>query len=396
MKILWIGINIGPKMLEIMKSKNGKLLSAYVSHNNIVEGLDALNVDMDSINSYHFSPQIIKNIVAEEWSRTGTSQDVSVGFKNIKYINRLLSKKALCKETRKWALNNQKEQVSVLIYEMHSPFMAAAMEVKKIIPNAQICLIVPDLPQYMDMKMSPVKKFLKKVDWIGIKKLLKKVDKFILYAKPMADFLELKDNQWIVMEGSYDSELVAQPDAIEKSEKISVMYSGVLDMRYGIPELLDAMKLLDDNYELWLTGNGNAVDLIKERAEQDSRIKFYGYLPSRQDLLNKQASATMLISPRRDSEEGSKYCFPSKLFEYMVSGNPVISCYLDGIPKEYHEHLVELKSVTAENIALVITKVAQMQNDEHNEFGEKARNFILNNKNKYAHAEKILEFVKDD
>ena len=64
MKILWIGINIGPKMSEIMKSKEGKLLSAYVSHNNIVDGLDALNADMDSINSYHFSTR--KDFIAHQ------------------------------------------------------------------------------------------------------------------------------------------------------------------------------------------------------------------------------------------------------------------------------------------------------------------------------------------
>ena len=396
MKILWLGINIGPQMLEIMNSKNGKLLSAYVSHNNIVEGLDALGVNMDSINSYHFSPRIIKEVIPEKWSRTGTTNDISVGYKNVKYLNRLLSKKALCRETRKWAKMHVNEDVTVVIYEMHSPFMAAAAEVKKIIPTAKICLIVPDLPQYMDMAMSPVKKVLKKLDWITIKRLMNRIDKYVLYAKPMADFLKLKDGQWVVMEGSYNSELTVQEDKIEKNDKISVMYSGVLDMRYGIPELLDSMNLLDDSYELWLTGNGNAVPLIKERATKDSRIKFYGYLPSRQDLINKQASATMLISPRRDTEEGSKYCFPSKLFEYMVSGNPVISCLLAGIPEEYHKHLVELKTITAECIAETIQNVAKMTQEERNTLGEDAKKFVLDNKNKIAQANNILEFLRNE
>ena len=383
-------------MLEIMNSKNGKLLSAYVSHNNIVGGLDALGVNMDSINSYHFSPRIIKEVIPEKWSRTGTTNDISVGYKNVKYLNRLLSKKALCRETRKWAKMHVNEDVTVVIYEMHSPFMAAAAEVKKIIPTAKICLIVPDLPQYMDMAMSPLKKVLKKLDWISIKRLMKKIDKYVLYAKPMADFLKLKDDQWIVMEGSYNSELIAQEDKIEKNDKFSVMYSGVLDMRYGIPELLDSINLLDDSYELWLTGNGNAVPLIKERAEKDKRIRFYGYLPSRQDLINKQASATMLISPRRDTEEGSKYCFPSKLFEYMVSGNAVITCFLAGIPKEYHKHLVELKTITAECLAETIQNVAKMTQEERNTLGEDAKKFVLDNKNKIAQANNILEFLRNE
>ncbi len=393
MKILWIGINMGPEMLEVMKEKKVKLLSAYVSHNNIMDGLDALNVDMDSINSYHVSPAKLKRVDAEVWSRNGKSFDISVGFKNIKYINRMLYRKELCKEARKWAKLHKNEDVRVIIYEMHSPFMAAALEVKKIIPNAKVCLIVPDLPQYMDMAMNPIKKVLKKLDWLDIKKMLLRIDKFVLYAKPMADFLKLKKHSWIVMEGSYNTEEVAKEEAIKRSEKTSVMYSGILDMRYGIPELLDAFDLLGDNYELWLTGNGNAVELIKEKAQKDKRIKFYGYLPSRQDLLDKQASATMLISPRRDTEEGSKYCFPSKIFEYMVSGNPVISCFLAGIPDEYHKHLIELKTVTKEEIAHTIRKVSCMTAEEQTEFGNSAREFVLENKNKFSQAKKIYDFI---
>ena len=76
----------------------------------------------------------------------------------------------------------------------------------------------------------------------------------------MAEFLGLKDGTWTVMEGSYDASLLVEDKDVEKDQsKISVMYSGVLDLRYGIRELLDAFDKLDDGYELWLTGNGNAV-----------------------------------------------------------------------------------------------------------------------------------------
>jgi len=273
--------------------------------------------------------------------------------------------------------------------------MAAACEVKRIVPEAKICLIVPDLPQYMDLKMSRVKKVLKAMDWRRIQGYMKKVDKYVLYAKSMADFLGLRNDQWMVMEGSFDSTQLAEEGLVPCDEKISVMYSGVLDLRYGIPELLDAMELLDDKYELWLTGDGNAAELIKERAASDPRIRFYGYLPSRQDLLNKQAQATMLISPRRDVEEASKYCFPSKLFEYMVSGRPVISCLLAGIPEEYREHIVALPHATAEEIAKAIKTVAAMPEAERAAKGQKAKDFILKEKNKFVQAKKIWEFVSN-
>ena len=172
------------------------------------------------------------------------------------------------------------------------------------------------------------------------------------------------------------------------------MYSGVVDMRYGIPELLDAMKLLDENYELWITGGGNAASLIKERAKEDNRIKFFGFLPSRKDLLLKQKSASMLISTRRPDEAASDYCFPSKLFEYMISGNPVLSCTIGGIPDEYFDYLVEMKDVSPEGIAQAIKKVSAMPVEERTLLGKKSKDFILKEKNNISQSEKILNFVK--
>lgn len=394
MKVVWIGVGVGPKLREQIIANNGKILSAQVSETNLIEGIDALNISMDTLSGPNVSTGVLSEITPESWSRTGTSRDISVGYRNIKYLNLQLKQRALCAATRKWAQENKTdEEVTVFIYSMHTPFLAAACEIKEHLPQTRICLIVPDLPQYMDLKMSRLKKLLKAVDWHRIRHFMKKIDKYVLYAEPMADFLGLQDGQWMVMEGSFDSTQLADADCKPDPNKISVMYSGVLDLRYGIPELLDAMDLLDEHYELWLTGAGNAEDLIKERAAADSRIQFYGYLPSRQNLLNKQAQATMLISPRRDTEEASKYCFPSKLFEYMVSGRPVISCFLAGIPAEYHNHLIELPSASAQEIAAIIKKTAKLSAQERSTIGSAAKKFVLENKNKFAQAKKIAEFM---
>lgn len=394
MKALWIGAGVGPETRQKILRAGGKLLSVYVSQTNLVEGMDALGLDMDTLNAMNVKESVMKTLPYEQWSRNGKNSDISVGYNNAKYINRLYKQAALCREAENWAKANRTHtDVTVFVYSMHTPFLAAAASVKRILPQTRICLIVPDLPQYMDMKMSPLKKVLKAIDWQRIRGYMKKVDRYVLYAEPMAAFLKLREGSWTVMEGSYDPSQM--PEVVKQAEdgKISVMYSGVLDLRYGIPELLDAMKLLDDNFELWLTGDGNAVELIRQREKEDFRIQFFGYLPTRQDLLNKQAQATMLISPRKDTEEASRYCFPSKLFEYLASGRPVISCFLDGIPGEYHRYLYELPCVSAEEIARQIRAVAEIPEQERATAGKEAREFVLVLKNKYAQARKIVEFL---
>lgn len=394
MKVLWIGAGVGPETKRLILKQGGKLLSAFVSQNNLIAGLDALGVDMDTLNGMNVDESVLHVIPFEYWSRNGKNSDVSVGYKNVLYVNRLLKQRALCREAKKWAYENQGHAETVIcIYGMHAPFLAAAAVVRRVIPRARICLIVPDLPQYMDLKMRWFKKCLKALDWMRIRYYLKNVDKYVLYAEPMASFLGIKDDSWIVMEGSYDSEQKVPDTNMLHDGKITVMYSGVLDLRYGIPELLDAMKLLDDRYELWLTGDGNAAEMIRQRAKEDSRIRFFGYLPSREALLAKQASATMLISPRRDTEEASRYCFPSKLFEYLASGRPVISCFLEGIPEEYHKFLYELPNVSAEEIAQTIREVADLSEKQRSENGERARRFVLAEKNNIAQGRRIMDFI---
>lgn len=397
MQYLWIGVgNSDEGRAEIIKN-GGKLLSAEVSNDALLAGLEASGVLCDTINSSHLPtyPEYPQKIVpSNTWIYKNGMQGISVGYLNFPYINLLSKKSAMKKQAKEWGHCHGKDDVTVFVYQMHTPFLSAANAIKKIIPNARVVLIVPDLPQYMDMHMSILKKILKRIDWVIMQQYLKRVSHYVLYSKHMADFLKLQPDSWIVMEGSYDpSLLIDGGETYQNTEKIAVMYSGVLDMRYGIPQLLDAMELLDDRYELWLTGDGNAVPLIQERAKSDSRIRYFGFLPSREALLKKQREATMLISTRDPNEPASKYCFPSKLFEYMVSGKPVLSTRIQGIPEEYFGFLISLPGVEPQTLCSSIMRVAQMSETERELFGSKARDFILMNKNNVAQAEKILKFT---
>ena len=317
-KYLWIGVSTNEEMRKELLACGARIMSGAVSEENLIAGVDTLlNGEMDTLNSYQYPtfPRGPIKVKRREWTRSDKSRDISVEYFNVKYLNHMSRKKSLKREAKKWARSlSPEDEAVVFVYSMHSPFLAAAKQIKKCHKNTTVSMLVLDLPQFMDMNMSALKKILKKIDWRTLRKHMRYVDKYILYSKHMAEFLKLKDGSWTVMEGSYDASLLVE-GAEKSSEKISVMYSGVLDLRYGIRELLDAMALLDDRYELWLTGNGNAVPVIEERAKTDPRIKYYGYFPTREELLKKQSEATMLISTRDPSEPVSRYCFPSKIFE---------------------------------------------------------------------------------
>lgn len=402
MQLLWIGCLESNEEFKIKAQKGYDLASAQVSQQNLLNGIEKVSGHtFDSINGSVLPPYpVYKDRIVDsvEWSHSDGAFDISVGYKNDKYVNRINCKQSMIAAAKDWVRNRyQGGELKVLVYSMRSAPMATACYIKKQIPDAKIFLIVTDLPQFMDLGQNKLKAALKRIDWISIKRMQKKFDGFILYASKMAEFLKIPDGKWILMEGSYNpSEEVsttAKPTTtVEPSKKKAIMYSGKLDKEYGIQLLLDAFMQIDDpKAELWLTGGGNAEEYIRECAEKDKRIKFYGFLPSRDDVLKKQKEAMLLVNMRLPSEPASAYCFPSKLFEYMATGVPVLSFKLEGIPEEYHEHLVIINNEN--ELVSAIYGVLKMPDATKKELGERAKEFVLKKKNSHYQCQEIWNWV---
>ena len=395
-QILWIGCLESDEEFKIKAKKGYDLASAQVSQKNLLYGIEEVSgIVCDSINGSVLPPYPVyqdRIIESVTWEHNPGAMDISVGYKNDKYINRVNCKKAMLKAADEWCKTRYKgSDITVFVYSMRSAPMATACRIKEKIPQAKIYLIITDLPQFMDLGQSRVKAVLKKFDWQSIKKMQKKFDGFILYAEKMAEYLEIPSNKWILMEGSYDT--TEQITAVKEKKK-AVMYSGKLDEQYGIKMLVDAfMSIQDLDIELWITGGGNTEGYIKACAKKDNRIKFYGFLPSRQDVLQKQAEASLLVNMRLPSEPASGYCFPSKLFEYMATGTPVLSFDIAGIPREYLQYLYVVKQETVDALAKAIEETLSLDEASLQEQGNGAREFVINEKNTKTQCSKMWKFV---
>ena len=106
-----------------------------------------------------------------------------------------------------------------------------------------------------------------------------------------------------------------------------------------------------------------------------------------------QGEATVLINPRQNNGEYTKYSFPSKTIEYLASATPLIAYKLDGIPDEYDDYIEYVEGNSVDDLKNKIIDICEMDRDKLIIKGNKNRNFIINNKNARYQTKKILDIL---
>jgi len=403
MKILWIGSYVSDEMFNNMPVKSVGQASGFTAQRSIIGGLDdnlkSMGVVMDTINIQGIPPYpkcSQKRCPRQVWSRNGDSLDVCVEFNNTKLFRVLSKEKSLIREVLDWVNKNKDEEaIHVFVYEPVLARLKAISKIKKYSENIKCHLIVPDVPEYVGKGTNKVVKFLKLIRKKLVDRYLKYVDDYIFFADEMAKYYNTPNDNYMVMEGSIDQRDV---DFLLENQQTNddfiLMYSGAICTQRAIPRFLEAFNnYKNDNVKLWFTGGGDCDELVRRYAEKDSRITHYGFLDTREEVLSLESKATALLHIRDKDALSSRFCFPSKLFEYMVSGKPVITVKISGIPDEYYNYLIELEELTYEGLSKVVEKLVSMNGEEMKSFGEKARRFVLKTKTAKNQAKRIIDFA---
>ena len=106
----------------------------------------------------------------------------------------------------------------------------------------------------------------------------------------------------------------------------------------------------DSDAQLWICGAGDMEGAVKEAAKKDPRIQFKGFLP-KSEISALQTQCDVLVNPRTDEGEYTKYSFPSKTMEYLLSGSKVVMYRLPGIGDEYYRFIRTVDELGAKAMA---------------------------------------------
>lgn len=290
---------------------------------------------------------------------------------------------------------NKNPDAVILTYNFYLPYYMALKRIKKKYPNIHICTLVTDLPnEFGIVSERGIRKVLAYEIGVRSMNLTKNASSFVLLTEQMKNPLRVGDRPYVVVEGFADDSIPYEEGvAPGKDEKKTIVYTGTLNEKFGVGNLLDAFLMLNrDDAELHIYGGGEVADRIKREAENNHSIKYFGNR-EHSEVIQAQRKATILINPRDNSEDFTKYSFPSKTMEYLMSGRPTAAVLLDGIPIEYKNHIIEIRSGKREDIAGALNKLLDMTETERIEFGRSGRQFAFSNKNCRVQCKKIIDLI---
>lgn len=396
-KILWLGTYAEDQYFsELFKEKTYIQTAANrVQGYYLNELIEQMDVELDILSALVTVPypKSSRRFIAENKVEVSKKvKIINIPFYNYSYINIFSQYFNITKYAKKWGRENYDKRVWIIVYSMRLPLLNAATEIKKLVPNSTIINIVPDLPQYMHQKKS----FIRKVLEIPYKKALENmeniVDGYVLYTRQMLNKIERKDVPYIVIEGLFKEVPKRDIYPIENAKKI-IMYAGILSEEYGVKLLVDSfIEAQLNDVELHLYGKGTYLEELKIIVDNYENVIYKGFVTP-EESFEAMCSADLLVNARPSNPEYTKYSFPSKTFEYMASGTPVLMKKLPGIDEEYYKYVYVIDKEDVISISKKLREIFELIDDDRKRMGREAKKFICENKSSKKQVKKMIDFI---
>ncbi len=266
---------------------------------------------------------------------------------------------------------------------------------KKRIPTIAMVTDVPNIVSDME-RGAGLRSWLAKVYGQYTSKLLFEFDGYVFLTEQMNALCNPHNKPHIIMECIMTPiDLDAIP--VQKlSDHPVVLYAGKLHSDFGVMQLANAAAYLEDLCEIWLYGGHGDCDAeLQQLANKHSNLKLHGIVTLK-EIHQIERNADVLVNPRPNEKEFTKYSFPSKTAEYLMMNVPVIMHKLDGIPDCYDPFLYYIAENTAESLAKKIREVLAYEPSQRAAVCKAAREYIIQNKNNLIQAKRLVEFVKGE
>jgi glycosyltransferase involved in cell wall biosynthesis len=295
----------------------------------------------------------------------------------------------------RWGLRvRHNKQRVVFSYNISVPPLAFTLAAARVIRAKTIVYICDiNIPGH-----TVPKSLLYRIDALLETWLLKFVDGCIVITDRIAtDYLA--GRPYIRMDGGVSASLIEESGRLLAARRLDesqfiIVATGTLNEPNGFREIISAFsRLKGSQYRLVLAGRGPLEVEIASAARRDSRIEFRGFLEIH-DLLALHAKADVLVSMRVTQSLNTAYAFPSKTFEYLLSGVPVITTATGHMKAEFGPYCFILEEESSQALAALLQRVERLDPAERARIGRAARQFIIDHKTWELQHRSIAEYVR--
>lgn len=324
MNIAYIGTMVDPE--TIMEYSGGSIAGNKFQWGITSQVKKAHKFDQFIVLPYASFPRTKKIIIANKDIKKKSKDIHIVPYLNIFGIKQLLCMVSLTVMLGFWAIKTRKIKDRIMVIYNTLSFMCIPVLIISKLFSIKKVGIIADLPPKNSESL--IEKLESKFEINSIRQF----DGVIQITKHITKDFATGMKNIIIEGGIFKKDIVAQ--MLKKDENI-ILYTGALDDNSGIEFLLEAFKgLKDKKLKLLIAGSGKFEKLVRDYSEQDERINYIGYI-SNHEAVSLQNRAHILVCPRMPDGYITKYTFPSKIMEYLLTGGKVVCFALEGIPEEY-------------------------------------------------------------
>lgn len=174
----------------------------------------------------------------------------------------------------------------------------------------------------------------------------------------------------------------------------TIFYAGGVEPWNGIPLLLEYMRQTKDlELRLWIAGGGSEVSLVEDLAKKDPRVKYLGFLGPN-ELKDRYERCDILVTLRDLIDPGLIYHYPSKTFEMLAMGKPLVISNSSHTREMYGAYCKVIEKCDLESLRKGVDFFRGMTPEERLAYGKRAREYVLTNRKWSAWGAPIGEYLK--
>lgn len=388
MHIIYLGIISRPEDI-------GKIGEASVAGNKMQYNLlkylsqyEDVSIDIVSFHPYKPFRRSKKLLVKRTKEKLFDNVDLwQVGYINLPIIKQLM----LPGKTKKMAKRLLTGDDVLMAFDMYPTQGIPMSKLKKRVDGKTICLLA-DLSIGGTQSLRGLKKLLRRIYDKSTLSNMKKCDYYIaLNENAMKEYAP--HSKYLIVDGGIEPSEFANLEYCWDGKEKNIVYTGALVDYSGIMNLIKAVDLIDDkNIVLDIYGDGVLRGEIEQIAKANPRVRYHGRVGNR-EAIQAQQSAWLLANPRPNESLIAKVTFPSKIFEYLMSGRPVMTTRLNGFAEDYDRLLFWIEGSSAQDIAECVHRINERTDQQLLDMASDAREYLLKNKTWEINAQRIHDFL---